>query len=424
MCSEMCQKNPSHLPECRYTVQRGDKVSIRNFGIIHPFYQSVTVLRCLYQKQYLPDVWKKLDKLESHCEDRKDTPKFKSERVQVAQFIRKFFKLDQVFTEDDIMRVCGIILVNSHEVPLAEPPFVAIYEMCSMFEHRCKANCSKSFTKDGGILLVAGEDIQKGDHLSICYTDPLWGTLNRRQHLYETKFFWCTCSRCSDVTEFGTYFSALKCQEENCDGNILPKTFLQRMDNTKDSNWHCNKCGKNISYFSVHDLLEKLGSDLAELPKNDANNIKQFLSSSSGYLHQNHFYLTEIRLALVQLIGQGNTSESMTEISEEDLELKAKTATQLLSLFDSIAPAERRLKGIVLFELHASLAEMGRRNGEPDTMHRRLTEARRYLIDCIDTLKDEPSFLPEGQILKQAKLNLKSIDIVLQKIMESVTSPT
>lgn len=69
MCSEICEKAPCHIPECRYTVLRGDKVTIRNFGIIHPSYQCITVLRCLYQKQFLPEVWKKIDQLQSHCEE-------------------------------------------------------------------------------------------------------------------------------------------------------------------------------------------------------------------------------------------------------------------------------------------------------------------------------------------------------------------
>lgn len=28
MCSEICEKAPCHIPECRYTVLRGDKASI------------------------------------------------------------------------------------------------------------------------------------------------------------------------------------------------------------------------------------------------------------------------------------------------------------------------------------------------------------------------------------------------------------
>lgn len=189
-------------------------MSIKNFGMVHPSYQCLTVLRCLYQKQFVPSTWKKLAVLETHYDQMKKTHKFESDRFHIATFIRSFFALESTFSEEDILRVCGLVMVNGHEVPLTDPPYVAIYESVSMCEHNCRANCCKSFTDDGGLVVSSGEAIKKGDHLSICYTDPLWGTPNRRHHLYQTKYFWCSCKRCSDVSEFGTYFSVVKCQNK------------------------------------------------------------------------------------------------------------------------------------------------------------------------------------------------------------------
>jgi SET domain-containing protein len=80
-----------------------------------------------------------------------------------------------------------------------------------MFEHNCRANCSKSFTSHGELLVRAMEDIPKGGHLSICYTDPLWATGSRQMHLSQTKFFNCSCQRCKDPTELGHFLSAIKC---------------------------------------------------------------------------------------------------------------------------------------------------------------------------------------------------------------------
>lgn len=189
-------------------------MSIKNFGLIHPNYQCLMVLRCLYQKQFSPTTWKKLSALESHYEDMKKTEKFEEDRFRIATFIRSFFALESTFSEEDILKVCGMVMVNSHEVPLTEPPHIAIYESVSMFEHNCRANCCKSFGNTGSLIVSSGEAIPKGEHVSICYTDPLWGTPNRRQHLWQTKFFWCDCKRCGDVTEFGTYFSAVKCKNK------------------------------------------------------------------------------------------------------------------------------------------------------------------------------------------------------------------
>lgn len=59
-------------------------------------------------------MWKKIDLLESHCEERKKSSKYEKDRVSVAQFILNFFKLRQTFTEEEVLRICGIIMVFNH----------------------------------------------------------------------------------------------------------------------------------------------------------------------------------------------------------------------------------------------------------------------------------------------------------------------
>nr|XP_023028068.1 protein msta-like [Leptinotarsa decemlineata] len=412
VCSDVCEKAPSHIPECRYTVLRGDKVSITNFGIVHPTYQCITVLRLLYQKQFLPEVWKKLELLESHCEQRKGTQKYEQERISIAQFIRRFFKLENTFTEDEIMRVCGIVMVNSHEVPLTEPPHIAIYENTSLLEHNCSANCSKSFTNKGGVLIKAGRHIKKGDNLSICYTDPLWGTPSRRHHLRESKFFWCSCSRCVDTTEFGTYFSALRCQDSGCEGFLLPKTFIDNSTNDKGLDWNCNMCSIVLSSYSAQDLLERIGKDLAEMPKGDERECRSFIRSYEELLHPNHYYLTDVKLALAQMIGQQD--EGLPAVPDEDLQQKVTITRSLLKLLDTLAPGERRIKGLLLYELHAAISELGRRNADSDGLYTALLESKEILTESAELLKDEPDELQEGKIYKLTIKNLKEIDVILR----------
>lgn len=112
ICSEKCENSSSHKPECYYTCQVGKKVSIKHFGVPHPSYQCITVLRCLYQRQFDQQKWKKLDVLQTHCEERKLTEKWESDRITVAQFIQTFFSLKDTFTEEDILKVCGLIMVS------------------------------------------------------------------------------------------------------------------------------------------------------------------------------------------------------------------------------------------------------------------------------------------------------------------------
>lgn len=389
MCSEICQKAPCHIPECRYTVLRGDKVSIKNLGVVHPTYQCVLVLRCLYQKQFLPEVWKKLEQLESHCEERKHTANYENERIYVAQFIRRFFKID--VNEEEILKICGILMVNGHELPISDPPQTAIYEKASMLEHSCRANCSKSFAKDGSVVIVAGKTIEMGEHLSICYTDPLWTTSNRRLHLYKTKFFSCNCERCSDPTEFGTNFSAIRCKG-NCEGALLPKSFLESTDINTELQWNCNKCKNSISSYLVQEIFEKLETDLAEIKNcsDNDNDCKKFISYANQFLTENHSYISEVKWLLAQNIGQ--SSEGLSNVSDDDLVLKIELCQKVLKIFELIVPGERRLLGLILFEIHSGLGEMLRRNGpylDPDLTRGKLQELKSILERSLEMLKHE-----------------------------------
>lgn len=189
-------------------------MEINDFTIPHPSYQSIIVIRCLYQKQNNSGVWAKLTRLESHCTSRRGGYKYESDKIWIADYLYRFFKLDpSEYTTDEILRVCGIVQVNGHEVPLTDQAYVAIYDVGSMLEHSCMPNCSKTFTQDGYLLVRTSDSvpIKTDQHLSISYTDPLWGTTQRLAHLADTKFFVCKCPRCSDPTELGTYFSGIKC---------------------------------------------------------------------------------------------------------------------------------------------------------------------------------------------------------------------
>ena len=66
------------------------------------------------------------------------------------------------------------------------------------------------------------------------YTHALWGTVARRDHLFEQKKFWCRCDRCADPTEFGTNFSTIF-----DDG--FPMVSKNPLDS--DSEWICEKTG-------------------------------------------------------------------------------------------------------------------------------------------------------------------------------------
>ncbi|XP_063916786.1 SET domain-containing protein SmydA-8-like [Zophobas morio] len=396
LCDENCEKSPNHQPECILTVARGNKISIKNFGVSNPNYQFVTILRALYLKQAAPEMWEKLMQLQPHPIDVNIAP---------PSFIRKLFKLDD-WSEDKIKKVAEILTINGHELPIARSPQLAVYDKTSLLEHCCQANCTKTFTNEGHVLVIAARQIEENEHLSICYTDPLWGVENRRLHLHQTKHFWCSCSRCEDPSEMGTNINSIRCPNESCSGFVLPKTFLQEI-----KIWNCDSCDAVFSNDNISLLLGKIGAEVSEMPKEDAAACKQFIKKYDKVLAATHFYMIDVKMALSHMLS----SENYEELSYNDLKLLFKTTEELKMVAETIAPAERRLLGLILYRLAKTKIEMARRDDDEGKFRSVLAESRNDFCEARLFLANEPTVLPEGRVCLKIGLELKLIDDLLTK---------
>ena len=93
---------------------------------------------------------------------------------------------------EQILQICGILDVNSFEVPNPSencPGTVqAVYaDAGCLAEHNCVPTAHRSFTKDLSLCLRAAVPLEEEEHVSITYTDSLWSTAERRSHLMGTK---------------------------------------------------------------------------------------------------------------------------------------------------------------------------------------------------------------------------------------------
>ncbi|XP_050531665.1 SET domain-containing protein SmydA-8-like isoform X4 [Daktulosphaira vitifoliae] len=424
MCEDLkCLEDEWHRAECDWTAnQRKLKVKIKNFDIPHPSYQSIIVIRCLYQKQNNPEIWTKLISLESHCANRRGGPKYEADKIWIADYLYRFFKLNpEEYPIDEILKVCGIVQVNGHEVPLTDPAYVAIYDIGSMLEHSCIPNCSKTFTSDGHLLIrTAGTAIKYKQNLSICYTDPLWGTPQRLAHLADTKYFVCKCSRCSDPTELGTYYSGVKCTFEDCMGYALPNVTLSSTD-PFNVTWICNFCTTTADPEQVERCLAHIGKDMAAMNRRDPEHCRKFLDHyvSAGDLHPNHYYFIDIRLNLAQLYGQIE-GQPLDKLSQEQLVNKRELCLKILKIADILFPAENRLRGSLMFEMHSVMAEEARRsNHDTNSLIEALLRSKYYLEQAENMLKHEPKEMPEGQMANQCKKNAMDLETLLKKLHDS-----
>ena len=334
MCGrEECNKNDSdHAAECGL-IASGGRPIVGSIPV--QAYQSVMVLRCVALRDKNPARWEELLQLESHSHERRQRGMEDVDQATVVRFMREALGLQ--ISEELILQLCGILMVNSFEHPPMNPKsqdgLQAVYSTASLLEHDCVANATKTFNKNGEMVVRAAVPIAKGDKIALCYTEPLWGTINRQRHLSQTKFFQCSCERCKDPTELETFASGIICQKcPNQSGILLIENPMD-----ENSDWVCRQCGTRQPANYVAEIIERVGKELVALKKGSMKDCERFLRTFSNVLHQNHFYLTDVKMALCQMYGHIE-GQSLVDMNDDTLNQKETLALELLKVADAVSP--------------------------------------------------------------------------------------
>lgn len=159
----------------------------------------------------------------------------------------------------------------------------ALYDVAFLLSHDCTPNTSHSDDERRVLSLRASVAIPRGRPITLSYAYTIQvrpgpalrprlvtsrlrlnrlfrclpqGTLKRREHLKESKFFDCCCPRCSDPTELGTLCSALMCPRCGRPA-VLPSDPLQA-----EAPWRCTAQGASACPFEmpanqVKEMLDK-----------------------------------------------------------------------------------------------------------------------------------------------------------------------
>merc|ERR1719225_1019366 len=118
------------------------------------------------------------------------------------------------------------------------------------------------------------------------------------------------------------------------------------------ADWKCIVCQKPQAHTFVNAVTQSIGEELVRLEKGSVEACQSFIRKHSQNLHPNHYYLQDIKLALCQMIGQSATGQGheIFNLTEKELLYKQK-----------ISPGISRLRGVILYELQATLAAYARR---------------------------------------------------------------
>lgn len=179
-----------------------------------PAYCVVAPLRIMVMKNRKPEDYKKIMELQDHLEERINTPLYGVLKANLVTFIKTILCLEE-FDENDLLKLAAILDTNAFDVriPSKDVKVRALYTNAAMMAHNCVPNTRHVFDDNMQILFIATVDIPKGTTISASYTQPLYSTMRRRELLRQFKCFDCSCERCADPSEFGTYVGAIVCSK-------------------------------------------------------------------------------------------------------------------------------------------------------------------------------------------------------------------
>ncbi|KAG5676267.1 hypothetical protein PVAND_006115 [Polypedilum vanderplanki] len=371
-------------------------------------YETIIILRCLMLKSSSQQLWEKLNEMESHCDIRKRIPElWERNEKTIVNRIRNKWNLLQ-FSTEEIHRMCGILEVNCFEVGSNSTTARALFSEAFLMCHDCVPNTNHTDDPITHELIVrTTKPLKKGEIISLSYAYTLQGTLKRRQHLHDSKFFWCTCERCKTSDELGSHASSLICPK--CTHGLI----LSTSPLNENAEWRCHKCNFTLSAMFVMNLVTRLYDELDSLGGNDINQIETFIEKYSKTLHKNHYIFLSAKHSLCQLYGKID-GFLINELSVAQLRRKETYCRDLLEVIDVLEPGSSRLRGVILYELHAPVMiqitrelQMGKiKNSD---FKRQLREVIQILQDSYDILRHEPNGSQEYEMAVAAKSALMSI---------------
>ena len=132
--------------------------------------------------------------------------------------------------------------------------------------------------------------------------------------------FTCTCPRCLDPTEMGTFGSSLICQrckkktkgKLKSDGNVglIMAKSTNSSKSESDVQWECNSCGLTKSQTDVESLCLSIHKESESLiycvpDRSSISKCETFIKKYEGWiLHPHHMFLTNIKYRLAGFYGR------------------------------------------------------------------------------------------------------------------------
>ncbi|XP_019771517.2 SET domain-containing protein SmydA-8 isoform X3 [Dendroctonus ponderosae] len=422
MCTNDCQGKHHSDDECLTlrTQKIKGQILAENPSVIFP-------LCCLLLGIYNPEVYEEIISMESHLEERRNTPIWRRHKISVEDILKDTNLLTpQDLQEEVVQKICGILDVNSIEVKCVRPanlsnlPIVdpekqclrGLYPKVAMIAHNCLPNAYLAADDNFSISVYAKVDIKEEAPIFINYTNVLQGNQERQLSLLEGKYFTCTCSRCRDPSELGTEISSLICHK--CRKGFLRYTELEENFQL----WKCSECKQCFKDFLIKLAIEEAKRRIDDLDPTDVQQMENLYKKLLLTFHPNHYLLLGLKQALVSLYSKLPPTKS-------NLNRKIDLCGRLMSVFGKLEPGISRIKALTMYELQSAIVDISNKQyrdkeiGDEELISE-LQTAEKILKDSVKYLLYEPPKSPEGRMAQMGLNELKMLRNSIQSIQKDL----
>ena len=209
-------------------------------------------------------------------------------------------------------------------------------------------------------------------------TDVLETLQERRENISSSWHFLCSCARCSDMTELGTFSSCLKCHQ--CHAGVVQLS-------PDHDQWQCQACHQQYSHSHVDNILNKLKQSLDKIPADNIKKHEAWLTVAARILHPNHCLVVNVKQRLLHLTG--------TSLDAQSLNRKLELSEHVVNVMSKLDPGitawrAKILYDITRFKIVNCLQDLQSRKQSSEEVVRNLTICVEDLETGVAGLTGEP----------------------------------
>ena len=237
------------------------------------------------------------------------------------EFVRDVCERGEDYSDQDILTMIGIMATNGLDISLGKGygELMGFYPVFSNLNHSCLANAKPVKKRDRTVEVVAKREIRAGEEICIQYLLETQPTRLRRELIARKWLFLCSCPRCSDRTEAGTFLDGLQCQTRNCGGRVLPVSPLDT-----ETEYSCEQCETEISRSELDTILQQAESEACRRVGQDGaiQHMESVLERFGDVLLETNYVMTNIKMKLGCLYGNLPPSSVLAKMSPAELQRK------------------------------------------------------------------------------------------------------